>query len=68
MARYRVPFEIVALEDAKADLCNDVFTAREKYFELLETFGWSKEDYENKLLSVVDKEWTAIHRETCLSN
>lgn len=68
MAQHYVPFSIVALEDSKNDLCADAFIAREKYFELLETFGWSQEDYEKELLSVVDKEWATIHREICLSN
>ena len=38
------------------------------YRELLNMFGWSKEDYERELLSKIDTEWSAIHFDTVLNS
>ena len=63
LSNSRIPFEIVALEDAKIFLIADIELAMEMYYNLLDACGWSILEYEKELLSRIDKDW----EDRCLS-
>jgi hypothetical protein len=51
----KIKFEIVALEDARVFECvNGVSAAMEKYHQLLDNYGWTKQEYEAELLKRID--------------
>jgi hypothetical protein len=58
---HQVPFEIVALLDAKlfSSLNNEleIVSALDQYYLILEVCGWSVQEYEKELLKRIDKEW-----------
>jgi hypothetical protein len=63
----RVTFEIVALEDEKIFLyASDMDVAMFQYYMLLEICGWKISDYEQELLTRIDREWTIIHKKIVL--
>lgn len=58
---HRIKFEIVALELEKLFLDDITLDKWYEYWCLLETFGWSYQDYMNRLEQVVSKEWISIY-------
>jgi hypothetical protein len=62
----RAPFEVVRAHDEileRAALIGktDPIILYRQYLCLLDICGWSKIDYENELLRIIDLEWIRIH-------
>lgn len=62
----RAPFEVVRMHDEMLE--HTAFTTKcdplilfKQYLFLLHICGWTKIDYENELLRVIDLEWIRIH-------
>jgi len=71
MQRYRIPFDLVRFQDAileEEEIIrnhNDMdlpYTLWQHYLFVLDTCGWSRIDFENELIKLIDKDWVALHQ------
>lgn len=60
----KVSFDIVSLEAEKSfSLSNDIDIAMRSYVKTIRMFGWSMEDFNNKLLETINANW--MEEEKC---
>jgi hypothetical protein len=71
MQATRIPFDFVRLQDAILEeetitrSHNDdelPYTLWQQYLCVLDTCGWSRIDFENELIKLIDKDWVLLHR------
>jgi hypothetical protein len=71
MQQFRIPFSFVLLQDSILEeetivrSHNDAdlpYTIWQQYLVVLDTCGWSRIDFENELIKLIDKDWISLHR------